>query len=69
VRVERLLEDRAREAGVAEALTAPRGLEDRAKRALASLTESVLVVDGELGRDGEQLFGRVVGEDDLSREP
>ena len=66
--VESLLEDRPREARVAEALAAARGVEDRAKRSLAPLTEAVFVVDGKLARDREQLVGRVVREDDLPRE-
>ena len=69
LRVQRLLEDRPRVAGVAEALPALRSVERPPQRRLRSLRQEVLALAREAPRDREQLVGRVVGEDDLAREP
>ena len=50
LRVQRLLEDRARVARVAEALAAHGRVEHRAQRLVGALGELVLVIAGELAR-------------------
>jgi hypothetical protein len=68
LRVERLLEECAREACVPEALAALDAVEDPRELRLGVRRERVLVACGDVPRDLEQLAGRVVGEDDLARE-
>src|SRR5205085_9600821 len=68
LRVERLLEDRPREARVAEPLAARRAVEDRPEHAFDALAEAVLGLAREPLSDRDQLVGGVVGEDDLARE-
>ena len=68
VRAQRLLEQRAREARVAEALAALRAVEDPSQRLDRALVEAVLAVGRELLRDRDELVGRVVRERDLARE-
>src|SRR6266540_6135007 len=68
LRVERLLEERAREPRVPEAFTAGRPPEDSPQNLRRALVERVLVVCGELLGDRKQLVRRVVREGDLPRE-
>ena len=68
VRVHRLLEQRAREARVAEALASLRAVEDAAQLVDCALVERVLALGGELLRDRDELVGRVVRKRDLARE-
>src|SRR5207244_3710683 len=68
LRVQRLFEQRAREAGVPERLGALRALEDRAQRLLRTVAEGVLRLGGEAAEDRDELVLRVVGERDLARE-
>ena len=68
LRVQRLLEERAREARVAEAFAALDAVEDPRELRLGVRCERVLVACGDVARDLEQLAGRVVGKDDLARE-
>ena len=67
--VQRLLEERAREARVAERRVALAPREDRAQRLLGTVAERVLRIAGEAAEDRDELVGRVVGELDLAREP
>ena len=55
LRVQRLLEDRARKARVAKALTAFGALEDLTERLPGALAERVLALVRELGRDLQEL--------------
>ena len=66
--VQRLLEERAREACVAERLVALGAREDRAQRVLGALAERVLGLGGEAREDLDEILRRVVGEVDLARE-
>ena len=66
--VQRLLEDRAGVAGVAEALAAGRAGEDPLERLVRARAELVLVLGRQPARDLEQVVRRVVGEGDLARE-
>jgi len=66
--VQRLLEERACETGVAEALAALCAAEDRLQRLRRALTEPVLRVCREAAEDRDELVGRVVGEVDLALE-
>jgi len=67
--VQRLFEDRARITRVSEPLPALRPLEDPAQLGLGVLGEEVLVLGREAMRDRDELVVRVVGEDELAREP
>jgi hypothetical protein len=64
--VQSLLEDRARVAGVAEALTALTPPEDPEQLLGGTFDELVLVLPREGGRDRDQLLIRVVRKDQLA---
>ena len=66
--VQRLLEERAREARVPERLVALGVVEDRAQRRVGALAEGVLGLGGEAREDLDEVVGRVVRELDLARE-
>src|SRR6188508_2278627 len=66
--VQRLLEHRARVAGVAEALAALGAPKNPLQLLGAGRADAVLVLHGEAIRDLHQLGGRVVREGDLARE-
>src|SRR4029453_2434884 len=68
MRVQRLLEQRASEARVAEGRAALRAVEDLPQRFDRSLVEAVLAIRGELRRDRDQLLGRGVRERELARD-
>src|SRR5829696_7899946 len=66
--VQRLLEERACEPGVAPRLPALRVLERRPERLLGPVSKAVVGLSGETAEDLDQLVLRVVGEHDLARE-
>src|SRR5918999_982877 len=62
MRIQRVLEDRPREARVTEGLSSLGRVEDPAQRSFAAFAQPVLAVEGELPGDGDELVRRVVGE-------
>src|SRR4051812_3703421 len=68
LRVERLLEQRARESRIPEALVALGTAEDRTEDIRRALHKRVLGVCGEVAEDRHELRRRVVGKIDLTRE-